>query len=105
MLPRKTDERDEKQEEVWLQPFLAEAALDHPVPEGLAYDTRKAVLGPGAGLLQERILSLCGSQMTILGGGTCVVTVGQEGLLPAESTSFYIKIHIASPGPKTALSA
>lgn len=53
--------------------------------------------------------------MTILGlgsllplgsrGGTCVVTIGQEGLLPAESTSFYIKIHIASPGPKTALSA
>lgn len=41
MLPRKTDERDEKQEEVWLQPFLAEAALDHPVPEGLAYDTKK----------------------------------------------------------------
>lgn len=53
--------------------------------------------------------------MTILGvgsllplgsrGGTCVVTIGQEGLLPAESISFYIKIHIASPGPKIALSA
>lgn len=105
MLPRKTDERDEKQEEVWLQPFLAEAALDHPVPEGLAYDTKK-----GCSRAWRRLVAGTDSEPVWKsddnsGGGTCVVTVGQEGLLPAESTSFYIKIHIASPGPKTALSA
>lgn len=59
MLPRKKDERDEKQGEVWLQPLLAEAALDRPAPEDLAYDTKKSCSrawhGPVAGTDSESV--------------------------------------------------
>lgn len=94
---------------------LAEAAEDPQSLKGKI--RRRALRGPPVGLLQERILSSCGSHTTILGvscllpvgsrDGTRVATIVQQGLVPAESTSwpsFYIKIHITSPRPRFALS-